>query len=692
MAAAQDEETELAAIRDIKELQRVGSTETLDVIVQIDRKWPGYPQRYRIREGVSDLLSDRSAKRLVDIKDMSTGDPAALRSLLRWSQEWAPADHYMLVLWGHSYGLGFGRDHGDPLTLTELSKVLKAHGPQGKLDLLGANACAMSYAEAAYELRDSAKFLVASEITMPFVGWPYAEILNEIVANPEIEPIDLGKKIVKHFMRSFEKKEVALTVLDLSKADGLLELVSELANALAQGIRRDKARDQITNAFLDTAHGDVRPLIDLLDLCTKLQEVSDDDVKNDVKSKAAALQRFLESKAFIVDHDGDPGFEGLHGVGIFAPAVTGAIDLMRLELSETDYKDLELMKSEGNRWARFVYHDLRDLLDEVINEVADFVRGTGATTREDWTGVAQLLVSVKRSFKNLERIHADVEESVMEILRHPAHAAGQTQKNGAAWQAVDASASYLRLVELPKARKDGDKDQDAIEDSPPSVKRRRETLAQLFRQLESALALAESTAKKVTTHPRFGLGEPFKPGKLGEPFKPGRLGEPFKPGKLGEPFKPGKLGEPFKPGRLGEPFKPGRLGPLPWLRASDEGAAASETMSVAELFGYIAGRFYDLEETLAALETVALTDGTSDVEVTQHQLRATDEVQQMFSVFEEMLVSARDTAIAVLAHPTYGLGPGQPDLGGMSRQQFAAEAGLSPRYLRLLEKKRLLEN
>ena len=52
-----------------------------------------------------------------------------------------------------------------------------------KLDLLGANACAMSYAEAAYELRNAAEYLVASEITMPFAGWPYAAILQQITPN-----------------------------------------------------------------------------------------------------------------------------------------------------------------------------------------------------------------------------------------------------------------------------------------------------------------------------------------------------------------------------------------------------------------------------------------------------------------------------------------------------------------------------
>ena len=126
---------------------------------------------------------------------------------------YAPAKRYLLVLWGHAYGLGFGRDHKDSLTLRELSKALK---PFRRLDLLGANACAMSYAEAAFELQESAKYLVASQITMPMAGWPYEEILKEITRKPDITGENLGRAVIRHFMKSLEGKHVSLTLLDLA--------------------------------------------------------------------------------------------------------------------------------------------------------------------------------------------------------------------------------------------------------------------------------------------------------------------------------------------------------------------------------------------------------------------------------------------------------------------------------------------
>ncbi len=72
---------------------------------------------------------------------MGSGDPG---DVLHWVLQRYPAERYALVLWGHAYGLGFGRDHGDPMRLTELrlalehfaSQAAEEKGPSRKLDLL----------------------------------------------------------------------------------------------------------------------------------------------------------------------------------------------------------------------------------------------------------------------------------------------------------------------------------------------------------------------------------------------------------------------------------------------------------------------------------------------------------------------------------------------------------------------------
>jgi hypothetical protein len=707
MVAGQDQQTELAAIRDIKELEQVGSTDNVDVVVQIDRGWPGYPQRYRVWKGRSEELFDD--KPLAGIRTMSSGEPEALQSFLRWVRNHARADQYLLVLWGHAYGLGFGRDHDDPLSLTELGKSLKEFAQAGRLDLLGANACAMAYAEAAYELRHGARYLVASEITMPFAGWPYAQILNEIVLKPRITAEALGKKIIEQFMksfeRSFERKDVAMTLLDLSEANSLREKIKKLALALTASICRNDARDAVADAFLDTAHGDVRPLIDLVDLCTRLTHARDPEV---VKSAKQLLKNDL-----ILEHRADRGLEGLNGLGIFAPAVTARSDLMRLDLGEEAYKKLELMKDPDNAWPALVYEGLRTVFEPVIHEVAAFVSGTGVTTREDWTGVAQLLLSVTRSFQNLERNCAVTEENITGILTNPDHASGAPPTGDTGAPTLPSGLPYLRLRELQPqssgAATDstgtgaagGSGDEGAIE--------RRQRAMHSFRNLESALAAVEKTAKRVMTHPSLGLGPgdpPFKPGGgMGPgdpPFKPGGgMGPgdpPFKPGGgMGPgdpPFKPGGgMGPgdpPFKPGGgMGPgdpPFKPGGgMGIVLSVTQGGDQDAPSEAKHIAELYSYVAGSLRELERAVAKLENLALADGTFDSIVTdeEQRQRTNDEIRRAFLELGETVTGARETALWVLAHPTYGLGPGH-QLSPAGHQQLAAAGGLSPRFLRLL--------
>src|SRR5437867_2751177 len=147
MAASKDEQTEQAAIRDIRELERVGSTKDLNVLVQIDRRWPGYAERYCVEKGYSRKCATLKGKR-----NINSGKPQVLRDFVQWSRKKFPADYCLLVLWGHSYGLGFGRDHDDPLTLSEIAasldpQFLKPPPPKARrsVDILGANACAMSY-------------------------------------------------------------------------------------------------------------------------------------------------------------------------------------------------------------------------------------------------------------------------------------------------------------------------------------------------------------------------------------------------------------------------------------------------------------------------------------------------------------------------------------------------------------------
>ena len=74
----------------------------------------------------------------------------------------------------------------------------------------------MCYVEAAYELRNSVDFMVASQIAVPLAGWPYESILRRIEAGTTGE--SLGKLIVDSYVgrsNTAGRDQVTMTLLDL---------------------------------------------------------------------------------------------------------------------------------------------------------------------------------------------------------------------------------------------------------------------------------------------------------------------------------------------------------------------------------------------------------------------------------------------------------------------------------------------
>jgi hypothetical protein len=742
MAAAKDERTERAAMNDIKELEKVDIDDSkLNVLIQIDRQWPGYAERFRIEKGKGEKkgksvpwkplevrvrnIPDKDGCYFADANleaSTNSGQPKALRDFVADARKEYPDDYFLLVLWGHAYGLGFGRDHGDPLTLKEIASSLdpkapplNAYIPTGRkpVDILGANACAMSYLEAAYELRHAAKFLVAPEIAMPFAGWPYEKILNEIVQTPGIEPEALGKKIVEEFVKSFRHQDVALTLLDLDQAQDLKTPLASLAAVLKEKIKFNKTGEPITDAFLDTAHGEVRPLIDLYDLCQKLDEIDDAEVKaralelrnklepadgpnktpaerpsntvEAVLSSAEIASQASESaiKPFVVFYDGDPNLEGLHGVGIYAPSLTGETTLTRLELDDKTYRELALMQ-DGNPWPELVYTELDRLLEPMNDAVLQLVKNTGATQPEDRTGVAQLLLSVDRSFLKLEAVltktQRSVETSVRSSLssRLTADALPNKQRELTLAAARRLSRPYLRLAaDFAETRYAG------MSDTPPVFDIRSdgpvEDIAKALESLEDVAANVERTTRKVVTHSRLGLGDGLKVrmGKEGM----GKEGM----GKEGM----GKEGM-GKEGMGKEGMGKEGMGTLARLAATGIDFLAPDGGSTIELFGQAAAALKLMETAIAEVESdvqLILTNpplGTNG-DGEHYKRRSIEKVTMSFRALNGVVVNARETVFRILADPSQGLGPTSEQRSvGFDRQNLALAGGLSALGLSLL--------
>ena len=109
-----------------------------------------------------------------------------------WAAAECPADHYLLIFWGHSRGqFGMFAD-SDPfdytaqtLTLEELRTALTAskRSLQKPIDVIAFKDCFMANLETAYELSGLADYLLASPGLVPVAGWPYEEIFKALAGN-----------------------------------------------------------------------------------------------------------------------------------------------------------------------------------------------------------------------------------------------------------------------------------------------------------------------------------------------------------------------------------------------------------------------------------------------------------------------------------------------------------------------------
>ena len=748
MAAGNTSDLDAVGVRDLREMEN-GVNDHARVVVQINRAWPDAPQRYQIRPTKSKddqrqhWRVGESVQVGSDINGADMGDWRTLSRFLRWSVDRYPAQHYLLVLWGHAYGLGFGRDHNDPLTLADLRTALEDFQAHRKLrsgagdvplDILGTNACAMSYVEAAYELRNSAQFMVASQISVPFEGWPYDAILRKITASTA--PDELCHIIVDSYTSRLNTpltgERVEMTTLRLSEAEGLKPCLNELAEALAAELLRAD-HDQllrVRDAFLGAVSGDVRPLVDVRDLCAALSDLQ----SQRVTPAATQLETVLSTLIVVADPVSDRG-----GVGIFAPFVTDDGDLKRLELDDRasemrrrrvsatpaqstgkeTYFALQLFK-DNQTWPWLVYTGLRLAIPE---ELIAFVESVGVMSQSDRIGIAQIIMSIESWFNKFDRVLKDAEREITAELNAAFaprrdgkvrygdgdHNDGESETNNVFGppslrlvSPVDLRKRTSVLEEMKTVRTEAGAIPQAVDTDPtysgaaatgtsqmaaaarpvagvtrPFVGR---TIGWLMK-VESALEGVERATTRGLTNGRFGLGPAGSMGFALEHPKDGFALEHPKDGFALEHPKDGHGLEHPKDGhgvRLFDGSSSQRS------REVDSGLD-----QVADLYGLVAEAMRQMEQAVSDLESVTAAalrvegmgkglDSSSRVAVISR------EIGRSFGILCEGASNARRTVRRVVAHPMYGLGPGPVPFGRDAREELAVKSGLGRRHLLLL--------
>lgn len=374
---------EYAISQDLGEIKQVGSTDSVHFVVQTDDATGSASYRYHLRKG-TDLAADRIER---FNGDLNTGSTKTLVDFVRWAHRTFPAERTALVLWGHGSGhddqnvyravrgsvsprtaarlarrrLGFfsgtrrsileqgtTRGYGyddtarDFLDNTELRKaLLQIREILGRsLDVLGFDACLMAMIEVAYQIRDVADTLVASEMTEPGNGWWYNRAFRRLPVNPGILPHDLAKDIVSAYRAAY-RDDLTLSAIDLSKIVPLSERMTAWTEAADEAdfhLLRRSALD-CSPSGSDAGY---------CDLGTFLDAASDRRYKGSNEAKAAAKAL----KKAIVAACGRASGLTIYAPGNFRPKQAGSTDAL--------YLSLDFVRESG--WGSFldrVYPPLR---------------------------------------------------------------------------------------------------------------------------------------------------------------------------------------------------------------------------------------------------------------------------------------------------------------------------------------------
>ncbi len=334
---AADNNLEQAALLDMNEMEAAGSSEQVNVLVQIDRAvgesaeqgdWTD-TRRYRIVGDADPFLI--TAEPLLTLGEQNMGDPAVLADFIRWGVQNYPANQYALVLWNHGagwQGVAFDNDAAefeanDNLSLADVAGALAEAGVD-QLDIIGFDACLMGQLDVFNVLRPYAHIAVASEELTPGLGWNYESLLRSLYARPQMDGRELAAQMVEGFISHYtavaNEDFVTMSAVDLAQLPALTYSVEQLAAALAQ-----------EPAFVASAIGDARSgaesfarvypeevdqyaAVDLHHFAHILAQRSPDEA---VRLAAEGVMTAVNQAVITSAHG--PGFKNSQGVAVYFP-------------------------------------------------------------------------------------------------------------------------------------------------------------------------------------------------------------------------------------------------------------------------------------------------------------------------------------------------------------------------------------
>lgn len=248
-----DNNLESVGIDNFNTMEKVGSTDSVKVLVQFKRSprnntsngdWTG-ARRYQITRDNDDKTIN--SPMIQDLGDIDMGSASSLKDFILWGQSYAPADRYMLILWDHGTGWDPNDDAPSAKAISQdetyksmikIPDLPSALGAGKKLDIIACDACLMSMFEVLYEVRNCGDYFVASEEETPIQGFAYDKILTYLTSQQGLESStkDTAVFLAKNAFDEWTSwQQEVVSVVDLSQVNSVAQALNAFAQNLTAG-------------------------------------------------------------------------------------------------------------------------------------------------------------------------------------------------------------------------------------------------------------------------------------------------------------------------------------------------------------------------------------------------------------------------------------------------------------------------
>ncbi|MCD4684973.1 MAG: thrombospondin type 3 repeat-containing protein, partial [Anaerolineae bacterium] len=334
-----DNDLEAYALADLDEMEFIGSHESVNVVVQLDRAegfdqsngdWTG-TRRYFVTRDTNYLRVNSAV--VEEIPEVNTGDPAALVDFTTWAMTSYPAERYALIIWDHGGSwLGVATDNSadhDDLTLPELDQALaevQAQTGGGKLDLVAFDACLMGAFEVYDTLAPYSAYGLGSAELIPGNGFDYLGALDLLVADPTMDGAGFGRAMIDSFIIFYTEVLTNydifnLVLVDLAETEAVLAALGDVTGmidndpvAALEAISKARNDTALFGAFDDPQFVDFWAAADFFQFMQLLSDHTEDEALS-----AAALEVAEAGEHMVLYFRGSNIRPEDSGVSIFFP-------------------------------------------------------------------------------------------------------------------------------------------------------------------------------------------------------------------------------------------------------------------------------------------------------------------------------------------------------------------------------------